>query len=357
MIDFTIKYEENLDEKKWNEFIEDTEKRSLFSTIEYYKLLKAKIFFIIAYDKNGSIAGGTICRIRGSLFPFSIFSKSLWIESGLLVRHSFRDKEKQIKTDLLKCVEKKARAINCTLINFNHWSREQEVEIFSNNNFKIVPNFTFLSDLSVSQEELFGKLDHKIRPSLKKAKNNNLNFNLVYNDGVNFISDFYNLYELTQKRAIKTNRNSTMTLKSREFIYGILQTENLNCYLSYVTYNDKLAAGSILVKMGETIIIYIAASDDEMNRNVGASSFLFWENILWAKNHGFKYLDFGGVPNNPVPENPAYGVYRFKKRFGGELTQFIIGRKVLAPFRAKVLKMILNMRYIVRVVMKFSDNF
>lgn len=357
MNEINIKYQSNIDEETWNNFINQTENCSLFSTIEYYKLLKANIFFITAYDKDNKLIGGTICRIRGTVFPLSFFSRSLWIESGLLVKKNNDSSEKQIKIDLLKYIEEKARALNCVIISFNHWSRETEREIFSSNSFDVFPNCTFVSDLTLSQEELFARLDNKIKPSLKKARQNSLNFNVVSKANLKLISDFYCLYELTYKRAIKTNKNSSMTLKQQDFINGILQTDKLNCYLSYITYKDKLVAGSILVKMGETIIIYIAASDIEINREVGASSLLFWENILWAKKNGFKYIDFGGVPDNPSPENPAYGVYRFKKRFGGNLKEYLIGKKILAPFRAKVLNTFLNMRYIIRIIMKLSVKF
>ena len=47
-----------------------------------------------------------------------------------------------------------------------------------------------------------------------------------------------------------------------------------------------------------------------------------WEAIRWAKGAGFHTFDFWGVPRNPAPDNPLYGVYNFKKGFGGEMVEF-----------------------------------
>ena len=102
---FNIKNEKTVDKKKWKDFLIQTNNMSLFSLPEYYESLKAEIFFIIAYDEDDSIVGGTICRIRGILFPFSIFSKSLWVGCGLLVKHSNpeQDRCRSYKTCIRSC--------------------------------------------------------------------------------------------------------------------------------------------------------------------------------------------------------------------------------------------------------------
>ena len=353
---FNIKVEKTIDEKKWKDFLIQTKNLSLFSLPEYYKSLKAEIFFIIAYDEADSIIGGTICRVRGILFPFSIFSKSLWVGSGLLIKQTNPDNEKQLKKVLLHTIEREAKKQKCIFIRFNRWCTREEPEVFLDNGFKTAPRSTFLSDLSNSNEELYSKLDRNIKSSLKKAKKAKLDFCLAKENEPGVIEQFYNLYKLTQKRAVNSNKNASMTLKSYDFINEILKQDKLNCYLSYICFQNKLAAGLILVNNGSTILSYIAASDIEINRKYGASSLLFWESMLWAKRNNIRYFDFGGVPNNPSENDPAYGVYRFKKNMGGVLVQYPIGEKVLNPFKAKVFENVLNYRIIVRLFMKVSNK-
>ena len=310
----------------------------------------------MAYDEDDSIVGGTICRIRGILFPFSIFSKSLWVGSGLLVKQSDPEQEKQLKKELLHTIEKEAKNQKCIFIRFNRWCTKERPEVFLDNDFKTVPSSTFISDLNDSEEELYSKFDRNIKASLKKAKNAKLDFCLAKESEPGIIEQFYDLYKSTQKRAVNSNKNASMTLKSYDFINEILRHGKLNCFLSYIRFENKLAAGLILVNNGSTILSYIAASDIELNRKFGASSLLFWESMLWAKRNNIRYFDFGGVPNSPSEDDPAYGVYRFKKNMGGVFVQYPIGEKILNPFKAKVFEHVLNYRIIVRLFMKVSNK-
>ena len=136
-----------------------------------------------------------------------------------------------------------------------------------------------------------------------------------------------------------------------------MEEDILKSYLAYTTVNDKFAAGIILVKNGNNLIAYIAASDIELNRKYGASSFLFWKSMMWAKEQGMEYFDFGGIPSDINPDGPAYGVYRFKKNFGGDLIQFPTGEKILSQVKAKIFNKILNSRSIIRFLMRFSNKF
>lgn len=357
MIDINIKIEDKMDKKGWSDFLRHTDSYRLVTCIEYYDLLKADYFIITAYDRDNVIVGGTICRIRGGVFPFSIFSKALWIESGLLVKKANSIQEKELKDELLKFIEIEARKRKCCLIEFNHWCMQESQEMFLSNCFNIIYYSTFISDLTLSQEELYSRFDRNTKSAIKKAQKSKLNFYLAKNDELSIVQDFYKIYKLTQKRAASHSKNISMTLKPQDFIRGILEKDTLNCYLSYTKFEDKLAAGIILVISGSTLICYSAASDIEINREYGASSFLFWESMLWAKNRGMKYFDFGGVPTNASSDNPAYGVYRFKKNFGGKLTQFPTGQKILSPLKANVLNTILGFRSIIRILMKFSRKF
>ena len=46
--------------------------------------------------------------------------------------------------------------------------------------------------------------------------------------------------------------------------------------------------------------------------------------ILWAVENKCHYYDLMGVPGNIEDENnPIYGLYRFKKGFGGEMWEFV----------------------------------
>ena len=57
-------------------------------------------------------------------------------------------------------------------------------------------------------------------------------------------------------------------------------------------------------------------------RKLRATYLLQWEMMRWALAEGCTLYDFRGVSGDLSPDNPLYGLYRFKKGFGGEFTEF-----------------------------------
>ncbi|MBR6113180.1 MAG: peptidoglycan bridge formation glycyltransferase FemA/FemB family protein, partial [Bacilli bacterium] len=71
-----------------------------------------------------------------------------------------------------------------------------------------------------------------------------------------------------------------------------------------------------------------------------------------AYDNGYKVIDFFGTSGNPNPpkDNPIYGIHNFKKRLGGEYTEFIgeydliINKfmyrlyNIVVPIRRKIVK-------------------
>ena len=60
-----------------------------------------------------------------------------------------------------------------------------------------------------------------------------------------------------------------------------------------------------------------------MHREVMPNYLMQWEMIRWAIETNCRIYDFRGVSGYLDESNPLYGIYRFKKGFSGELTEFI----------------------------------
>ena len=59
--------------------------------------------------------------------------------------------------------------------------------------------------------------------------------------------------------------------------------------------------------------------------SLNANYLLYYQIISDANKNGKKVVDLFGACGNPNPEvtNPIYGIHSFKKRLGGEYTEFI----------------------------------
>jgi len=96
--------------------------------------------------------------------------------------------------------------------------------------------------------------------------------------------------------------------------------DNIRLYLAY--YNEEIIAGTVAVVYGNKCWYLYGASSNEY-RNVMPNYLLQWEMIKWAIECGCDIYDFRGVSGNLDESNPLYGLYRFKKGFGGKFTEFI----------------------------------
>ena len=91
-------------------------------------------------------------------------------------------------------------------------------------------------------------------------------------------------------------------------------------YLAY--YEGQPIAGSLAIHYGDKVWYLYGASSNE-HRNVMPNYLVQWEMIRWAIETGCRIYDFRGVSGYLDESNPLYGIYRFKKGFSGELTEFI----------------------------------
>ena len=97
-------------------------------------------------------------------------------------------------------------------------------------------------------------------------------------------------------------------------------TDNLRLYLAH--YEGNIVAGTIAIKYGDKVW-YLYGASSNSSRNVMPNYLLQWEMIKWAIEEKCRIYDFRGVSGDLSEDNPLYGLYRFKKGFSGEFTEFI----------------------------------
>ncbi|MDI6709249.1 MAG: peptidoglycan bridge formation glycyltransferase FemA/FemB family protein [Bacillota bacterium] len=68
---------------------------------------------------------------------------------------------------------------------------------------------------------------------------------------------------------------------------------------------------------------YIYGASGNRHRDAMPNYALQWAMICWAKELGCRMYDFRGVSGDLNPDNPLYGLYRFKKGFNGDFVEFV----------------------------------
>lgn len=68
---------------------------------------------------------------------------------------------------------------------------------------------------------------------------------------------------------------------------------------------------------------YVYGASDNVFRDYMPNYLIQWEMMREAKKRGCTMYDFGGISGDLSPDNPLWGLYKFKKGFGGQFVEFI----------------------------------
>ncbi len=100
------------------------------------------------------------------------------------------------------------------------------------------------------------------------------------------------------------------------------------CALLLAEFEGEALAALLAFRHGAAAYYFYGASSD-LHRNLMPAYLLQWEAIRWAKAHGCASYDLWGIPNADAATLEAefssrsdglWGVYRFKRGFGGQVT-------------------------------------
>ncbi|MBX3065365.1 MAG: peptidoglycan bridge formation glycyltransferase FemA/FemB family protein [Anaerolineae bacterium] len=88
--------------------------------------------------------------------------------------------------------------------------------------------------------------------------------------------------------------------------------------------NGQAVAHVILFHFGRVCWYFTGASvSDPELRRLMPTDLLQWEGMKWAKAQGYSIYDMYGAPSTFDPSDPMWGVYEFKRDFGGTLVRTI----------------------------------
>ena len=185
----------------------------------------------------------------------------------------------------------------------------------------IQPPRTLLVDLSPSEDEILMAMKSKTRYNIRLAERKDV----VIRPSMD-INRFYQM-------SLTTSERDAFGIHSREYYqraYDLFSSQEA-CILLMAEYNGQPLAGLIAFAWGDTAWYFYGASTNQ-ERNRMPTYLLQWEAIRWAKARGCQTYDLWGVPDQGEPYLEAHflerseglwGVYRFKRGFGGELRRTI----------------------------------
>jgi lipid II:glycine glycyltransferase (peptidoglycan interpeptide bridge formation enzyme) len=185
----------------------------------------------------------------------------------------------------------------------------------------IQPPRTVMVDIKDSEEEILARMKQKTRYNIRLAEKKGVTVR-AWDD----IESFHKMMLLTGGR----DGFGVHSLGYYKRAYELLHPRQMG-ELLLAEYESQLLAALFIARNGNrAYYLYGASTDEERNRM--PTYLLQWEAIKWAKKHGCEEYDLWGVPdedesvlevNFEKHHDGLWGVYRFKRGFGGQLKRAV----------------------------------
>jgi lipid II:glycine glycyltransferase (peptidoglycan interpeptide bridge formation enzyme) len=188
---------------------------------------------------------------------------------------------------------------------------------FIHSNHSIQPLRTLIINIADNETNILGRMKQKTRYNINLAVKKNVTIKSQTDMG-----KFYSLMEITGQR--DQFGIHSLTYYQRAFV---LFNAHQNCQLLLAEFDNTPLASLIVFKHGNRAWYFYGASSD-LHRDKMPNYLLQWEAIRWAKNQNCTEYDLWGVPDEDLAtlesnftnnDTGLWGVYRFKRGFGGEL--------------------------------------
>ena len=181
----------------------------------------------------------------------------------------------------------------------------------------IQPPRTILVDLAGSEDEILARMKQKTRYNIRLAGKKGVTVR-PWED----LSAFHDMMLVTGDR----DGFGVHSEKYYRRAYELLHAKGM-CEILLAEYEGKPLAALFVARHGNrAYYLYGASTDEERNRM--PTYLLQWEAMRWAKARGCEEYDLWGVPDEDEETLEAnfesrhdglWGVYRFKRGFGGQL--------------------------------------
>lgn len=187
----------------------------------------------------------------------------------------------------------------------------------------IQPRTTVWVDISPAEEVILARMKQKWRYNIRLAGRKGV---VVREGGEEDVERFIALMQITGDR-------KAFGVHAPEYyraFWRIFAAQG-RAVLLMAEYEGEALAGIMVGQCGPHAY-YLYGASGNRHRNLMPSHLLQWEAMRWAKARGCTGYDLWGVPDEvgkdpdaPIPDPPQgmWGVWRFKRGFGGEIVRYV----------------------------------
>lgn len=301
------------DRQQWNEFITASEYCNITQSYEWGELgphLGVQVLRIGVIDDNGKLCAAMLTLIvRAPIIHRTYF----YAARGPIIN----DPSSPALTILLDFVRAEARKHGAFMLKIEpgaddedeHWLAALQQHGFRPNAYATHIRNEWVLNIQPEEKEILAGMKEKWRYNIRLAGRKGVT--VRRGEGQADLDAFYQIYETTSER-------DQFFIHSKAFYAEIMRLYNQDdrFALFLAEYEGQPIAGIIVIRYGRWSWYMYGASSNEQ-RNLMPNHLLQWNGMQWARSHGCWYYNFRGIPDVLEEGQELWGVYVFKRGFGG----------------------------------------
>ncbi len=182
----------------------------------------------------------------------------------------------------------------------------------------VQPQSVFRLTLENREEaELLAAFSQKTRYNIRLAQRRGVrirSYGAKSPDLQEALQEFGNLMKVTGQR-------DHFVVREESYFKKLLTSLGKDAALYLAWLEDQPIAGAMAIFYGDKAW-YLYGASANAHRGTMPNYLLQWTMICEALQRNCRLYDFRGVPGTESPQDPLYGLYRFKKGFSGERIRF-----------------------------------
>ena len=170
---------------------------------------------------------------------------------------------------------------------------------------------TAVVDLSKTEQELFEGIQPRIRRYIRAAEKQNLEFLVIRHPSpadCNYVIDSFNIFAKKKGILPLTRRWLSAAVKTGKICFTQVEQNGTNIITHVYLFDSNKVIYSHTFN-------HPSLSNERLRSD--ANQFLLWKDILFFKEIGISFYDFGGIDVEHLP-----GISGFKLKFGGEVREY-----------------------------------
>lgn len=229
----------------------------------------------------------------------------------------------------IRCIAGEMARRNVPFVRFGNsmWGADNALEL-NRAGARITECYTFLTDLGLGEEKSLSRMHKNLRRDLRKGKRSDVR---VWE--AKSMEDIRNYHAISLETTRKARAVKSYTYYPPAFFERLLvhMVRTGQAFILLAGAEGRVLSGGIFFVSGKKALYYHGCSlRNPENAKMQAPTVLLHEAQRVAKEKGCDTFDWGGVDPYAPQDDSVHHIYRYKKKWGGDLVRFYNGELALS---------------------------